>query len=171
MSDDIKRSAEFSPCRTWRYTLERYWGPGPHVLFILLNPSTADETYDDPTNRRGQSFARDWRMHGVVFCNLFAFRTPDPREMKSSEDPVGPENNYTILEQAARADKIVLAWGIHGTFRERDEEVLKLLQDRNYQCYHLGLTKHSHPKHPLYLRSDTQLESWTWDPYLRELSR
>ena len=73
----IERSAVFSDCRTWRYTLERYWDKSkPFALFILLNPSTADEYKDDPTNRRGIRYANDWGYGGVGFCNLFAYRTP-----------------------------------------------------------------------------------------------
>ena len=159
MSDGIKRSAAFSPCRTWRYTLERYWGHGPHLLLILLNPSTADETYDDPTNRRGQSFARAWGYKGVVFCNLFAYRTPYPKEMKAATDPVGPDNDGHIMRQADMAGQVVVAWGAHGGYRDRHAEVLDLLRNRNIDPKCFGLTKRGYPKHPLYLRADTKLKA------------
>ena len=147
---DIQRSADLSPCRTWRYTLKRMWDDSkPVVMFILLNPSTADETEDDPTLRRGMGYARDWGCGGVTFCNLFAVRTPDPKIMKRAQDPVGSKNDHWIVRQAKTAWKIILAWGAHGGYRGRDSEVVHLL--RHYDLYCLGLTKQGHPKHILYL--------------------
>ncbi len=151
------RAADFSPCKTWRYTLRRTWDRAkPRLLWILLNPSTADETRDDPTNRRGMGFAYSWGYGSLVFCNLFAVRTPEPAEMKKASDPVGPQNNIWILGEAHEADKIVLGWGVYGSHLGRDRDVLRLLRD--FELYCLGRTKGGHPKHPLYLRRDTPLE-------------
>ena len=61
-----------------------------------------------------------------------------------------------ILSEAHHADKIVVAWGTHGTFMRRDRAVLDLLKDFDLYC--MGTTNDGHPKHPLYLRSDTELE-------------
>ena len=153
---EIVRSATFSPCRTWRYTLERTWDPRrPSALFVLLNSSKADETRDDPTNRRGVAFSRRWGYGSCVFSNLFAFCATDPSDMKRAPDPVGPENDDWIVTKVLESDLIVLAWGHHGAHRGRDLEVLELL--RGYDCHTLGTTKHGHPKHPLYLRADTRL--------------
>lgn len=157
MSDEIIRSAQFSKCRLYRYTLERVWDADlPTCVFILLNPSTATELVDDPTNRRGMGFARKWGCGTCVFVNLFAFRTPKPKEMKAAADPVGSLNNRWIKSWSVLADILVAAWGTHGTYRGRDREVLKLLAPHKIMCF--GKTKHGHPKHPLYLRSDTKLE-------------
>ena len=153
----IKRTADFSECRTWRYTLERVWDERlPVVVFVLLNPSTADENNDDPTNRRGINYAMKWGFGGVTFVNLFAFRTPYPKEMKSSYDPIGPDNNDWLLKEAANR-MVVFAWGTHGTYLDRDKEVIKLFQEKipsPPRC--MGLTKHGHPKHILYLKGDLQ---------------
>ncbi len=158
--DGIRRAAILSPCRTWRYTLERRWDDDlPIICFTLLNPARADERVDDATSRRGLSFARAWGFGTCIFVNLFAFRTKNPAEMKAAADPIGPDNDRHILYWAGKADKLVLAWGTDGTFKNRDKQVLELL--KGYECYHLGLTKDGHPKHPLYLKADTQLEKWT----------
>lgn len=159
MGDQIKRSAIFSPCRTWRYTLEREWDAAlPRVMFVLLNPSTADEKHDDPTNRRGMGFARKWGYGSIVFTNLFAFRTPYPKELRKADDPVGPRNDSVIVQQAELADKVVLAWGTHGVYRDRDQEVLELLKPFSLFC--LRLTKAGHPYHPLYLKAKTKPQRW-----------
>ena len=157
----IRRSADFSSCRTWRYTLKRVWDYNlPTVLFILLNPSTADEKQDDPTNRRGIGYAIKWKYGGVTFVNLFAVRTPDPKVMKQAEDPVGPDNDAWILKEAEHTrygeGKIILDWGTHGAFCDRDKEVVKLLKDAGLTLWCMGLTKASHPKHILYLPGDLE---------------
>src|SRR5579859_2539321 len=73
MSDAI-RSATFSPCRRYRYRLERVLGPGPVLQVIGLNPSTADEVADDPTVRRCKGFARHWGFGRLILTNLFGLR-------------------------------------------------------------------------------------------------
>lgn len=154
---DMERSAEFSEDRRYRYNLVRVWTVHqPRLLFILLNPSTADEWVDDPTNRRGISFAHRWGFGSVVFCNLFAYRSPDPRIMKARRSPIGPDNDAWILAEAEEADKIVCGWGAHGAHRRRHQHIVKLLKEFDLYC--LGTTKHGHPKHPLYLRADTRLQ-------------
>lgn len=164
MTDElfITRTADFSPCRTWRYTLIRTWDVGkPRVLFILLNPSTADETQDDPTNRRGIGYAMDWGFGGVVFCNLFAVRTPEPKVMMKALDPIGPQNDAWIMREVLKAGKVVAAWGVHGRHQDRDYKVRRVLRDSGVTIHHLGLTKLGHPKHILYLKRSTQLQEFT----------
>lgn len=156
----IKRSADFSPCETYRYTLIREWDDSlPRLLFVLLNPSTADAVNDDPTNRRGMGFARQWGYGSCVFVNLFAYRTPNPDEMKLAADPVGSNNDTFILAQAYASETIVAAWGSHGPHRGRSFEVRRLL--KNFKLYCLGKTNAGEPKHPLYLAAKTKLQTFT----------
>lgn len=158
-SDSIRRDALFSECRRYRYTLERYWcSEKPLVLFILLNPSTADAERDDPTSRRGMGFARMWGFEACVFVNAFAYRSTNPREMKRVIDPIGPENDRIILEWCDRADMIVAAWGNHGVHRGRDIEMMKLL--RGYPVHAFGATRLDQPRHILYLPRDARTERW-----------
>ncbi len=158
-SKAIRRSADFSPCRTWRYTLVREWDDSlPRLLFVLLNPSTAGEHRDDPTNIRAIRFAMKWGYGSVVFVNLFAVRTPEPRVMMNAVDPVGPDNDRHIREQVERADLVVVAWGVHGTHRRRNKKVLADLADVNLCC--LGRTKDGHPKHPLYLPKNSEPQAF-----------
>jgi hypothetical protein len=144
------RQTIFSPCRRYRYTLWREYdmfNPS-YVMFIGLNPSTADEVQDDPTIRRCIGYAKDWGYGALCMMNLFAFRATDPRVMKSAKDPVGPENDAWLARCARDAGLVVAAWGAHGSYRDRDEEVLKLID--NVMC--LGKTKEGYPRHPLYLK-------------------
>ena len=145
----VRSPATFSPCRNYRYSLWREWGADSlgYAMFIGLNPSTADETRDDPTVRRCINFAKDWGFGALCMTNLFAFRATDPTVMKVQSDPNGPDNNATLKKLATDAGVVVAAWGTHGTHRGRDKEVLGMLP--GLKC--LALTKDGLPKHPLYL--------------------
>jgi hypothetical protein len=146
-------SAQFSCCRTYRYSLRRIWSERPLVLFVGLNPSTADETTDDPTVRRCIGFARRWRHGGLLLVNLFAYRSTDPAGLKRASDPIGPENDAAILDCCQSVTRVVVAWGVHGILEYRDRQVLSLLS----RPYCLGLTKSGAPRHPLYLSAATRL--------------
>ncbi len=162
MKPVIERSAVFSPCRTWRYTLDRHWNghtPRNTVLFVLLNPSTADEEQDDPTNRRALKYAQRWGYNGCVFVNLFSSRTPYPQEMKQAENPIGPDNDQWIQRRAAEAQRIICAWGAHGTHMERAEQVRALLAPYDTWC--MGVTKGGEPRHILYLPADFTPQRYT----------
>lgn len=87
----------FSPCREYRYTLYREWAPGDKVvMFIGLNPSTADEVNNDPTVRRCINYAKQWGYTGMYMTNIFAYRATDPNVMKAHPEPVGAENDHYL---------------------------------------------------------------------------
>jgi hypothetical protein len=149
-------TAQFSPCRTYRYTLTRTWGDEPPAVFVMLNPSTADAMADDPTIRRCKQFARRERCGGLAVVNLFALRATDPRELRGHPDPVGEDNDWHIRERCAPAALIVAAWGAHGSLRGRDRAVTEFLRvEADLRC--LGVTASGAPRHPLYVRGDAPL--------------
>lgn len=149
-----------SPARDYRYTLERTWKLGPKVMFVGLNPSTADEQTLDPTLRRCVRFADDWGCGGFYMTNLFAFRTKSPLEMKRALDPIGPENDEWILRCAVKSIFIVCAWGAHGSWMKRDREVYEMLRKRGYDLRALHVNADFSPKHPLYVKGDTVPKSY-----------
>ena len=160
--DKLLSTATFSPCRTWRYTLTRRWDDGPQIAFIGLNPSTADETEDDPTIRRCIGFAKREGAGGLVMLNLFAFRATDPKAMKAALDPVGPDNDLHIRLGIQSSMLAICCWGSHGVFQNRSARIRNGLKQEGHadklRC--LGKTKSGAPKHPLYLKSDTPLEAF-----------
>ena len=118
--------AEFSPCRQYRYSLWRYWDEHKrYAVFVCLNPSTADETKDDPTVRRCINFAKGWDYGGMIMLNLFALRSTDPKRLKLVDDPVGPDNDFHLRSASSKAGITIAAWGIHGTLMGRNKEVIK----------------------------------------------
>lgn len=151
--------AIFSPDRTYRYLLVRdlTFGVGT-ALFIMLNPSTADETQDDPTVRRCAGFAEMWGYRYLEVCNLFALRATNPKVLAEHVDPVGMDNDIHIAGAVSRAYLTVLAWGNHGTLFNRGEQVAKSLF---VQSWCLGITKAGEPRHPLYVAATTSLIRWT----------
>ncbi len=156
----IQSEATFSPCRTWRYSLLRRWAKGgDYAMFIGLNPSTADETQDDPTVRRCIRYAQDWGYNALYMTNIFAFRATDPRIMKGASDPVGPDNDETLIRLAADSGIVVAAWGNHGTHQGR-ENVVRHFERFRRNLHVLKLTKAGHPCHPLYLKADLKPKRW-----------
>lgn len=155
-----QRAARLSSCGRYRYTLSRRWGmKGRPLLWVMLNPSTADAEQDDATIRRVTRFSQNWGYPGLVVCNLFAWRATDPRELlrvAPNDDVVGPRNDYWLGRSAATCGCVVVAWGAYGAQHSaRVGEVLHLLRKRPLYC--LGHTKNFQPAHPLRLPADTPL--------------
>lgn len=136
----------------YRYSLTR--GPADareQVVFVMLNPSVADQTRDDPTIRRAIGFAHRLGFERLSVVNLFALRTTDPRGLYRARDPVGPDNDAAIRAAVADATLVIAAWGNHGALRGRAEHVLAMLP----RVHHFGLTAHGQPRHPLYVPYST----------------
>ena len=153
-------SASFSPDRRYRYWLESTLGDGGDgvCMFLMLNPSNADEVRSDPTVTRCKGFARSWGYGSLWVCNIFALRSARPDALIASPDPSGPENDRHILEYARKADRVVCAWGNHGMHQGRGEQVLEMLEGDGLsgRMSHLGLTSKDQPRHPLYLKASTR---------------
>ena len=120
----------------------------------MLNPSIADANIEDPTIRRCMGFAEKWGYGGITVGNIFAYRATNPKDMLAADDPIGPENNLYLESLSLEAALTACAWGNHGIYLDRAQDVIKLLT----KPYCLGLTKSGQPKHPLYLRKDSKRE-------------
>ena len=150
----VNKNATFSDCQKYRYALSRTWnGKKKTILFIGLNPSTADEKIDDPTIRRCINYAQNWGYGSLLMVNLFAYRATMPSELKNVKNPIGNDNDLHIIELSKKADIAVAAWGNEGTLLNRDKEVKKILP--NLMC--LKINKSGQPSHPLYQKKDLKL--------------
>ena len=153
--------AAFSPCRRWRTLLWRRWDARqPAANFLMLNPSTADETKLDPTCSRARDFAERWGYGALIVTNIFAFRSTKPDGMKAAEDPVGPGNDAAILRAAKKSAIVVCAWGNHGGFLCRSTEILGKLKAKNIRLHVLRVNAGGEPAHPLYLPGGLRPISW-----------
>ena len=152
----------------YRYTLERVLPPSlledsrdGTLLWVMLNPSTATASINDPTIRRCIGFAESWGFARMVVVNLFAARSTVPSRLKHMERPTGPDNDRHILEQARAAKMVVAAWGQHRIARLRAENVLRIITREAGQDVHaLAFTTNGSPQHPLYVPADTQPVLW-----------
>lgn len=157
----LENECLFSPDRRHRYNLIHRWNPHPRerlILWIGLNPSTADESQLDPTLTRIASFSKREGYDGFWMANLFAVRTPHPKIMMAASDAVGPATDAELLRAAERCTQIVAAWGVGGEFLDRGGAVARLFGGKKLWC--LGATLAGHPRHPLYVAGNQPLVRW-----------
>ena len=148
----MKKHAIISRDDKYRYQLSRIWDEEkPIVLFIMLNPSTADADVDDPTIRRVVNFAKSWGYGGVFVCNLYAFRSTDPKALRYTDDPIGKDNIQHIQSLVGLTERVIYAWGNN----KKEPEWLCNLVNTPY-C--IDISKKGIPKHPLYLKGELKLK-------------
>lgn len=160
----MDKKAVISECKKYRYSLSRVWDQEkPKVMFVMLNPSTADAYNDDPTIRRCIGFAKAWGYGGLIVCNLLAFRATNPKELLNQGDMfdvVGPDNIWHLRKNSDEADKIICAWGNGdilkkvfkgSTTRYFTDTFLGFALNR---LHFLDISNKGIPKHPLYLPKD-----------------
>ena len=165
-----KKSATFSSCALYRYTLTRtidqptLFAPSQGtgvIAWCMLNPSTADAENDDPTIRRCIGFSKDWGYRKVLIVNAYAYRATDPKAMWKSQndgvDIVGPDNDSAIAKTTAQAQVVIAAWGTECELG-RAQKVCKLIGASKLHC--LGICKDGSPKHPLYLSHTLEPQRW-----------
>jgi hypothetical protein len=151
-------SANFSDCQQYRYWLRR-GSEANALLFIMLNPSTADSVEDDPTIRRCSGFAESNGYSGIVVANLYAYRATKSRQLWLADDPVGPENDYFLEQLVQQQSDIVCAWG--GKAKpERVARFAEIVNHQDSQLLCLGTTNSGAPKHPLYVKGEQPLVSY-----------
>lgn len=143
----------------YRYRLWRQWGDARTVVFVMLNPSTADATADDPTIRKCVGFAKRLGFGRLEVVNLFAWRATNPRMLSRAAEPVGCENDQTILERCLAADLVIAAWGatqgVDQLVTRRIHVVQSILRSAGVTAMCLGQSKAGRPRHPLMLSYET----------------
>ena len=146
----FKADTIFLEDKVHRYVLTREWDlDKPSIMFIALNPSIGrTKKLTTPTIRRCIGFARQWGFGKLFVANLFSFRATFPKDLFNSHNPVGNKNDYWLKKLAKDVDKIVLAYGNRGKFKNRHDEILKIIDDP----YCIKKLKTGMPPHPLYLK-------------------
>lgn len=154
--------AAFTEDERHRPLLWRVWDREKRLaLFIMLNPSTANEVVLDPTVTRCKRYAEDWGYGGLIVCNLFDFRATDPRAMKAQgQTAFSGYNRLAILQACKVADLVVCAWGTHGELFQQNKYIAAWIKSAGHAMHYLKLTKHGHPAHPLYLKRDLKPQVW-----------
>jgi hypothetical protein len=135
-------------------------------MFIMMNPSTADQEVNDRSVAKCEWFARTWDYGGIYVGNTFAYRATDKKQLRGIADPVGPDNEKHLIEMAKLAKIVIFAYGQPGHRRLQDraqllvKNLIKNLKDRGVKPYFLKLSKDGTPCHPLYLRKNSEAVPW-----------
>lgn len=146
--------AEFSECGKYRYLLWRIWDKQkPMVMFIGLNPSTANADTDDNTIKRIRAIARNLGYGGIYMTNCFPFISTDPDKLNEFGNTA--YNDHVLYTTSQKAKDVVFAWGAFRIVQKlgRDTELKGMFPNAKA----LKLTKHGQPWHPLFIAAKTQL--------------
>lgn len=145
------KDAKFSECGKYRFWLSRVWNESKESLMLIgLNPSTANADTDDPTIRRIVSLASANGFGGIYMTNLFPFITAYPEQLKI--DRIGDNDQHMVFVSSSKCEKVCFCWGNFFVY-DRDKQMKANFPDA--LCF--GKNKNGSPKHPLYLKSNTQL--------------
>jgi hypothetical protein len=155
--DNEPSGAVFTEDRLHRLYLWRRWNKeGPWVMFIGLNPSTADERLNDPTIKRCIGFASRWGYAGMFMCNVYTLVSTDPKKL-NTEIPVAMGAGLTMRVIRELCKGAVAGWGnLITQVRDGEDRVERIKQDLS-PLHCLGITKLGHPRHPLYLPYSAKL--------------
>lgn len=143
----------------YRYALWRKWKlGGRNIMFIGLNPSRANEYFNDPTITRLINFSKDWGFDGMYMANLFAWRDPDPSFLKQFGvlnffEYVGSHTDEWLRVMSADSVRLVFCWGSWNNIEIRSKVVEH--EFPGAMCF--GKNADGSPKHPLYLKKTTKL--------------
>jgi len=159
----IQRSAVISECGSYRYRLSRWWDDGPRVVWMMMNPSTADAYEDDPTIRKCMGFARTWGYAGIEVVNLFPLRSTDPMQLLKAANPLGFDGAHVIADVVKSSDLLIAAWGCESVIRKLVKggfhplatfnDIRRGWPELRIEC--LGKSKTGNPYHPLMLAYST----------------
>lgn len=158
-----RSGAVFSACGKHRYRLWRRWGEGPVLMFCMLNPSTADESRDDPTIRRCIHFARGFGYDGIEVVNVCSYRSSSPRMLlKAAREGIDVLQGMAVVAGLlSEVHDVVVAWGSlesrPGWLQAAADRYMDLFCVRARRIFCLEFTKHGDPRHPLFCRKDAKL--------------
>ncbi len=161
-------SAVISPCERYRYVLRRRWAEGGKtLLWILINPSTADASKNDPTVKKGAGFSQRWGFNALVFANLFAFRSTDARGLlEPGLDIIGPQNDHWLDLLIGEHEHVILAWGAHHPqlVEKRMPSLVEIMGKHKRTAWCLGTSQRGQPLHPLMLGYKTPRQEVRYEP-------
>lgn len=149
--------AVFSRNHRNRYLLRRWWSKGPILVWIMLNPSTADENELDNTIRRCVFFSRKHGYGGLIILNYQPLISTDPKGLRNGISETAQRYNAKFHRWVAkRYPTAVVAWG--NNCKETPDAMRQRLYAYGFkELLCLTITGKGHPGHPLYLAGDTPL--------------
>ena len=150
------------------------------LICIGINPSTAAPDRLDNTLKSAQRIALSNGYDSFIMFNVYAQRATLPDDMETVLNPDMHRENMKafewVLRQYAHPCSVWAAWGALITKRPYlascVRDMVAVGNRYGARWYTAGpRSKAGHPHHPLYLRSDSPLDSFTdLDCYLASLS-
>lgn len=158
----VKGDATFSADHKYRQLMRRWTGdafPSRYVLFIGMNPSTADATVNDPTCAREWTFANREGFSAMVKANVGDYRATDPKMLLApGVVAVSSENLPAIRAAAKDAALVILCHGkLNKALAPAGRSLVEALRQDGIDLWCFGTNADGSPKHPLYMRADTPL--------------
>lgn len=153
----VGKGAIFSEDRKHRFALHRVWDLSlSTIMFVGLNPSTANGNDDDPTIRKVVKFAKDWGWGGVTMVNCFSFVSTDPNGLDTKD--MLERNDIVIKQEGDKAAIIIFAWGNWDVVVENSRDIALTQMFPHAKC--LIKNKNGSPRHPLYVPGNTVPIDW-----------
>lgn len=159
----MNKNANLSLCGKYRYNLTRIWDYSKkRIVFIGLNPSTADAVEDDATITRLIEFTKSWGYGGFTIVNIYAFRTRYRTKLnvrsRIGDDIYGPENkaNIAIACTNPLVDKIICMWGKDAARWDKRDFIDYIKEGWKDKLYCFQKNGDGSPTHPLYLAASTR---------------
>lgn len=159
--------ANFSRCRNYRYTLFRKWDHDmPLVMFIGLNPSTANELEDDPTIQSVTRITAHNGYGGFYMMNCWPIISPDPAVLLSQFGHIDHEhhiahNEFLLGEVAKMCKNVVFAWGNFNIVRKTKRD--QALMEKFPRALCIGHNANGSPKHPLFQKGNSTLKLYNYN--------
>lgn len=161
MNHYLENDAVISDCGKYRYLLRRTWNhKKPRALLVMLNPSTADARQDDATIRSCVRLLSGLGYGSMEVVNVFGYRATKPDELLKADDPAGPMNEEHVKRAIGRCDVVIFAWGAWPHADAASIYIRNAVRAERPAAFCFGRTQSGAPKHPLYVKSGTSLETF-----------
>lgn len=152
IGNKMQKFARLSDCGRYRYSLVRIWDEAlPRLVFVMLNPSTADALTDDHTVTKCIGFADRNGFGSILIVNIWAYRATKPADLRAANWDTGPDNDAFLQGVLISPDTIICAWGANAANRWEPQRFVRLAKMCNKPLHALRLTKTGIPAHPLML--------------------